>query len=83
VKGPYRALRCGGGGRASCATAVQESLRAAVAALTTEFGSADPAAWVVDVTRDDIRFSLGGLVSTPAIPWQNRPTFQQAVQIRQ
>lgn len=83
VKGPYRALRCGGGGRAACAAAVQESLRTAVATLTAELGSADPAAWTVDVTNDDIRFSLGGLVATPAIPWQNRPTFQQAVQIRQ
>jgi len=82
VKGRYRALRCGGGTRKACAAAVQASLRTAVAALEAEQGSPDPAAWRVEASRDEIRFSIGGLVQTPAIPWQNRPTFQQVVQIR-
>ena len=34
----------------------------------------------------DIRFATGGLLAAVAkvgpIPWQNRPTFQQVVQIR-
>lgn len=82
VRGKYKVLRCGGGRRKACYVAVQESLREAVATLTARFGSSDPAAWNVDPIDDEIHFSLGGLAITEAIPWQNRPTFQQAVQIR-
>jgi len=81
VKGKYKALRCGGGKRKDCFAAVQASLRDAVASLTDRFGS-DPSTWTVDPTEEEIRFSLGGLATSPPIPWQNRPTFQQAVQIR-
>jgi acyl-homoserine lactone acylase PvdQ len=81
VRGRYRALRCGGGGRAACAQAVQQSLRDAVATLTGRFGSADPAVWSFDPVTDEIRFTLGGLALVAPIPWQNRPTFQQVVQI--
>ena len=82
MKGPYKALRCGGGRPSACFAAVQASLRATVAALAARFGSDDPATWTVDPTDDEIRFSLGGLAVSAPIPWQNRSTFQQAVQIR-
>jgi hypothetical protein len=82
VRGRYRVLHCADGRRAGCAAAVRMSLAEAVAALTTRFGSASPADWQVDPRRDDIIFSLGGLVIVDPIPWQNRPTFQQVVQVR-
>jgi acyl-homoserine lactone acylase PvdQ len=82
LKAKYRVLRCGGGTPRACFAAVQASLRDAVATLATSFGSSDPAAWRVDPTDDEIRFSLGGLAAAAPIPWQNRPTFQQVVQIR-
>ena len=82
VKGKYKALACGGGKRRTCFAAVQASLRDTVATLAARFGSDDPAMWTVDPTNDEIRFSLGGLAISPPIPWQNRPTFQQTVQIR-
>jgi len=82
VRGKYKALRCADGTRKGCAAAVQASLRRAVDALATSSASSDPAAWRADPTRDEIRFSLGGLVTVSPIPWQNRPTFQQVVQIR-
>lgn len=82
VKGKYKALRCGGGKRKGCFAAVQQSLRDTVATLETRFGSDDPTTWSVDPTDDEIRFSLAGLATAPPIPWQNRPTFQQVVQIR-
>jgi hypothetical protein len=82
VKAKYRALRCGGGTPKACFAAVQASLRDTVAALAARFGSSDPAAWRVDPTDDEIRFSLGGIAAASPIPWQNRPTFQQVVQIR-
>jgi len=82
VKEKYRALRCGGGTRKDCYRAVQASLRATVATLAARFGSTDPSAWHVDPTEDEIRFSAGGVALASPLPWQNRPTFQQAVQIR-
>jgi len=82
VKGKYKALRCGGGKRKDCFAAVQASFRDTIAALSDQFGSDDPATWTFDPATDEIRFSLGGLATTGPIPWQNRPTFQQAVQIR-
>jgi acyl-homoserine lactone acylase PvdQ len=80
--GRYQVLRCADGKRAGCAAAVQSSLRAATDALAARFGSADPAAWRADPEADEIRFSLAGLALVAPIPWQNRPTFQQVVQIR-
>ena len=32
--------------------------------------------------RDDIHFAVGGALVVGPMPWQNRPTFQQVVQIR-
>jgi len=78
----YTALRCAGGTRESCAAAVQSSLRAAADALAARFGSASPADWRADPDADEIRFSLAGFARVSPIPWQNRPTFQQVVQIR-
>ncbi|TMA32677.1 MAG: penicillin acylase family protein [Deltaproteobacteria bacterium] len=84
VRGRYRVLRCAGGGRATCAAAVQASLKAAVDALAARFGSPAPSGWQTDARADDIHFAIGGVLAlvVPHIPWQNRPTFQQVVQIR-
>ena len=82
VRGRYRMLRCADGRRAACAAAVRGSLAAAVDALTARFGSASPATWQADPRQDDIHFALAGTLVVGPIPWQNRPTFQQVVQIR-
>jgi acyl-homoserine lactone acylase PvdQ len=81
VRAPYAALRCAGGKKKQCAAAVQESLRQAVANLTDRFGSPDSSDWTFDPGEDEIRFAVAGLAVVPPIAWQNRPTFQQAVQI--
>jgi hypothetical protein len=73
----YRVLHCADGTRAGCRAAVQASLRAAIAAL----GSPDPTSWHADPRADDIQYSLGGLALAPNMPWQNRPTFQQVIQV--
>jgi hypothetical protein len=73
----YRVLHCADGTKAGCVAAVQSSLRAAIAAL----GSPDPANWHIDARGDDIQYALGGLALAPNMPWQNRPTFQQVVQV--
>ena len=82
VRGRFRALHCADGTRRGCAAALRQSLHAAVAELTATFGSASPATWHANPRADDIHFALGGLATVPSIPWQNRPTFQQVVQVR-
>ena len=81
VKQPYQVLHCADGTRVGCAAALRSSLQAAVTQLTQTFG-ADPATWHVDLANDEIRFSVGGLAAQQPIAWQNRPTFQQVVQVR-
>ena len=58
-----------------------QSLNDTVAALTTEFASSDPATWQADPTADQIEFTPFGLAEVDPIPWVNRPTFQQVVQV--
>ncbi len=81
VASPFERLRCGDGSLAGCAAALRESLDAATAELAARFGSADPAAWRADPARDRIEFRPFGVASIPPMPWQNRPTFQQVVQV--
>jgi hypothetical protein len=78
VRGRYHVLRCAGGSRKACATAVRKSLSDAVAAVAASNESCQD-----HTSRDDIHYSIGGLLNVPNQPWQNRPTFQQVVQIRQ
>jgi penicillin amidase len=79
VQGPYSVFRCADGTLAGCRAAVRQSLHAAVDAL-----GADPGQWDSNghiEKSDAIEFVSVGLVSVPDIPWQNRPTFQQVVEV--
>lgn len=78
VAAPYQVLGCADGTTDGCGAAVAQSLRDAIAAL-----GPDPVLWDPDGTTergDRIRFTAFGALPTPAIPWQNRPTWQQVVQ---
>jgi acyl-homoserine lactone acylase PvdQ len=77
VPGPYRVLQCADGTRRGCRKALRESLFAAVSKL-----GADPRTWDAHEGGEAIDFSAVGVVDVPNIPWQNRPTFQQVVQVR-
>ncbi len=81
VADPFEVLRCADGSAAGCRAALVSSLNAAVAALTATFGSADPALWRADPSVDQIEFSPFGLATVDPMPWVNRPTFQQVVQV--
>jgi acyl-homoserine lactone acylase PvdQ len=81
VGAPYSVLACGNSLK-DCRALLKASLLAAVSALEEEFGGG-PESWTVDKAIDDIRHSAVGLVNVPAIDWQNRPTFQQVVQVLQ
>jgi hypothetical protein len=81
---------CGPGGLADCSTSVGNALQATYDALVAANGGAPVPAWTADTATksagvtmpayDDIEAQTTGLVGQPAIDWQNRPTFQQAVE---
>ncbi|MBI4260264.1 MAG: penicillin acylase family protein, partial [Actinobacteria bacterium] len=76
VDGRYEVLRCADGTRRGCRAALVESLREAIAAL-----GPDPSTWDFDESSETIRFTAIGLLTIDPIPWQNRPTFQQVVEV--
>ena len=90
VASGYSQSYCGAGSLAACQSAVVSALQGAIDALTSAYGSADPASWTCSRSNsgagqcnpgvDDIRFSAVGVGSNPSMPWVNRPTFQQVVQ---
>jgi acyl-homoserine lactone acylase PvdQ len=86
VRGRPSRVYCGGGNLARCQTALLASLKQALAV--------DPAQLYKDDTCkaagmqgnqecfDDVYFRPLGAVTQPLIPWVNRPTYQQAVDIQ-
>ena len=89
VRGPYSRVYCGDGKLGACRKALLDSLADALqhdgdselygdtgCKLGTDQHSADPQA-----CHDAVHFRAVGAISQPDIPWINRPTFQQAVQV--
>jgi acyl-homoserine lactone acylase PvdQ len=85
VRGRYSRVYCGGGSLRRCRYALIASLRRAL--------KADPAKLYDDkvcsaagragdqACFDSIYFRPLGAITQPLIPWQNRPTFQQVVEV--
>jgi hypothetical protein len=78
---PFSRAYCGGGVLAACHDVLWASLGQAASDLTAEFGSTSVADWKRQIVDEDIRHTAAGITSVPAIDWQNRPTFQQVVQV--
>ena len=74
--GPYRVLRCGDGTSAGCRKLILASIRATLKALGD-----DTSKWDVDESAEAIDYTNTGIIDVPDMPWQNRPTFQQVVQV--
>ena len=79
VAAPFAQLACGSS-LGACRAALKSSLLDAVSALQAKFGGG-PSTWKADKELETIKFSAIGLVAVPDIDWQNRPTFQQVVQV--
>lgn len=93
---PYQALQCGGvqgGTLAACRAAVLTALDAALQKLggwsqqakwdgtqlpTAQYGA--PSSHTVE-DADSIIFTDFSLLGVPNMPWENRPTFQQVVEV--
>lgn len=81
VTDPFSRTYCGSGVLAACRVALWNALDQAAADLEVEFGNASVSAWQRQIADETIRHTAAGVTSVPEIPWQNRPTFQQVVQL--
>jgi acyl-homoserine lactone acylase PvdQ len=86
VRAPYGKRYCGAGRRARCASALRGALAEALAAgsgslyrdaTCTKAGAANDQACF-----DKISFRATGGITQPMIGWQNRPTYQLAVEVQ-
>jgi acyl-homoserine lactone acylase PvdQ len=88
VKGRYSRRYCGNGTRKSCRKVLRKSLQSALALSDpqTVYGDdqicADAGRAGDQKCFDSIRFRPLGAVTQPLIDWQNRPTFQQVVEVQ-
>ncbi len=86
VAKPYSKRYCGAGRRARCRDALREALAAALRDSPTRL-YADSACAAAGKPADQacfdaIGFRPTGGVTQPMIGWQNRPTYQQAVEVQ-
>jgi hypothetical protein len=82
VTDPWPRTYCGGGVLSACHDALWNAMSQAAADLQAEFGSANVADWKRQIADETIRHTTVGITGVPEINWQNRPTFQQVVQLR-
>jgi hypothetical protein len=82
VKGPLSRPYCGGGSLANCRLLLSAALLDALA-VTKEQLYTDSGCTAGDQPcYDAVRFRAIGAVTVPSIPWINRPTYQQAVEVQ-
>ena len=78
-----RVAFCGHGELAACRKALESSLKRALGEKATDTYPADAVCTAGDQPcLDDVRFRPLGGVTQPLIPWINRPTYQQAVEVQ-
>jgi acyl-homoserine lactone acylase PvdQ len=82
---PRPAIFCGTGNLARCRTALLDSLRSALAVPRDQLYHDTGTVGCRDGDQmcfDSISFRALGAVTQPLIPWVNRPTYQQAVEVQ-
>jgi hypothetical protein len=88
VRNPLSRRYCGGGRLRACRRVLATTLAAAASDVRGRSGGslANVAIRATgceqDPVCDQIEFIAAGAVETPPIPWQDRPTFQQVVELR-
>jgi acyl-homoserine lactone acylase PvdQ len=86
VRAPYAKRYCGAGKRARCASALVDALAQALevdrATLYRDTACAKAGKPGDQVCFDSIAFRTTGVVTQPMIGWQNRPTYQLAVEVQ-
>jgi hypothetical protein len=86
VRGRYSRVYCGGGKLRRCRFALIASLKSALKVDSKKL-YADPVCTAAGQPSDQacfdaIYFRPLGAITQPLIPWQNRPTFQQVVEVQ-
>jgi hypothetical protein len=82
---PKPVIFCGAGNLARCRTALLDSLRVALNEPRDQLYHDPGSVGCKDGDQmcfDSISFRALGAVSQPLIPWVNRPTYQQAVEVQ-
>ena len=79
VSQPLSRRYCGGGSASSCRQVLLDTLADAVAQEKTDQGTSDIGQFRKQ--REEIEFTTAGGIDTPSIHWQDRPTFQQVVEV--
>jgi hypothetical protein len=79
---PYSRIYCGEGSLTACRAALESSLSEALAVTTTQlYGhgacTSNPQASCLDMNH----WTVAGGISVPPFPFQNRPTFQQVIEL--
>jgi acyl-homoserine lactone acylase PvdQ len=87
VQEPYARTFCGKGDLADCRRVLRQSLKAALAVPASQLYSGDATCQKEDKDGDQacydaVSFRALGGITQPLIPWINRPTYQQVVEIR-
>lgn len=87
VAAPYAMRYCGGGDLAACRRVLEGSLRTALDVPNDEVYAGDEACEDAGEPHDQdcydrIVFRPLGGATQPMIPWQNRPTYQQVVEVQ-
>jgi hypothetical protein len=88
VASPLSRAYCGGGSLDACRAVLTDMLAAAADDVRAQYGTsldgvrAHATGCEDEPVCDQISYVTAGAVDTPPIPWQDRPTFQQVVEIR-
>ena len=86
VRRPYSERYCGGGRRARCAAALRGALARALevdpAELYRDEACEEAGRPGDQACYDAIAFRPTGGITQPLISWQNRPTYQLAVEVQ-
>jgi acyl-homoserine lactone acylase PvdQ len=77
VEGPFNLQYCGGGSLEQCQQDLWAVVDATATALAAEYGTEDPAAWLMEGRRTTFR---PGLIPE-TMRTTNRPTFQQLIEL--
>jgi len=79
---PYSRVYCGGGSLVACRQALQSSLLEALSVTPAEiYGHGECAGNPQASCFDENRWISASALSVPPFPFQNRPTFQQTVEL--
>jgi acyl-homoserine lactone acylase PvdQ len=84
VRGRWSRVYCGGGSKAKCRAALLSTLSDALKVTAADlYGHGSCASTPDPACADANKWTVASAVSIPPFPYQNRPTFQQTVELTQ